>query len=109
MAIPHAPSGHPIDVRPFGNELPSAQTVALFKTDELEVIRMVFSAGKTFPPHKVAGATTIQCIEGRIEVSSEDCTCTLEPGQLLYLPGNMEHGVLALEDASALVTIILPD
>jgi quercetin dioxygenase-like cupin family protein len=107
MAISHAGSGEPIDVAPLGAHLPSTKTTALFKSQDLEVMRLVLLAGKSFPPHKVPGEITIQCIEGRIDVSAEGESHVLAPGQLLFLAGGVVHGVLALEDASALVTIAL--
>jgi len=107
MAIPHADSGQVIDVRPLGPSLANERTVALFKTEDLEVIRLVLPAGKGLPPHKVAGEITIQCIEGRIDVTVDGGISHLEAGQLVYLARDVVHGVAALEDASALVTIAL--
>lgn len=107
MAIPHATSGQPIDIRPLGPELPSARTVALFKTDELEVIRLILPAGRSVPPHKVPGEITIQCLEGKVEVTSEGRIQILHAGQLLYLSGGVLHSLVGIEDASALVTIVL--
>ena len=69
MAIPHAQSGQVIDVGPLGPSLADKRTVALFKTDDLEVMRLVLTAGKSLPPHKVAGEITIHCMEGRIDVT----------------------------------------
>lgn len=107
MAIAHTLSGQPTDVSPLGAALATARTVALFKTDELEVIRLVLPAGKSMPPHQVAGAVTLQCIEGQIDVTCEDGSHRLGAGQLLYLPGGVRHGVVGVEDASALLTIVL--
>jgi len=107
MAIPHADSGQVIDVRPLGPSLANERTIALFKTEDLEVIRLVLPAGKGMPPHKVPGEITIQCIEGRIDVGVDGRSHVLEAGQLLFLQGGVVHGVSALEDASALVTIVL--
>lgn len=107
MAIPHAVPGQAIDVAPLGTRLSSEQTIALFKSADLEVIRLVLPAGKSLPPHKVAGEITIQCVEGAIDVTAGDQSHVLRAGQLLYLSGNVMHGVTALEDASALVTIVL--
>ncbi len=107
MAMAHAHSGQPTDVSPLGAALSAARTVALFKTDELEVIRLVLPAGKSMPPHKVAGAVTVQCIEGKINVTCDDGSHILNAGQLLYLPGGVQHGVVGIEDASALLTIVL--
>ena len=53
MAIAHAAPGQIVDVQPLGNQLCETRNVALFKTDELEVIRLVMPAGKTMPSHWV--------------------------------------------------------
>jgi quercetin dioxygenase-like cupin family protein len=107
MAIPHALPGQAIDVAPLGARLSGEQTIALFKSADLEVIRLVLPGGKALPPHRVAGEITIQCVEGAIDITAGGQSHVLRAGQLLYLPGNVMHGVTALEDASALVTIVL--
>ena len=107
MAIPHANPGQPIDIRPLGPALPSARTLALFKSGELEVIRLILPAGKSLPPHEVPGEITIQCLEGRFEVTAGGHSHALQAGQLLYLPGGVLHSLVGIEDASGLVTIVL--
>jgi len=107
MAIAHASPGEAIDVRPLCSPLPSEKIVALFKSEQLEVIRLVLTAGKSLPPHKVPGGITVLCIEGSIDVTTEGKSHVLGAVELLYLSGGMTHGVMALEDASALVTIAL--
>jgi quercetin dioxygenase-like cupin family protein len=107
MAIDHAQPGRPVDVCPLGARLAQHKSHALFKSDQLEVMRLVLQSGKSLPPHKVAGEITIQCLEGRIEVGADETRHVLGAGQLVYLGGGVVHDVLALEDASALVTIVL--
>ena len=111
MAIPHAVAGQPTDVRPLGAALRAAQTVALFKSEELEVMRIVLLAGKSMPPHAVPGEITFQCLEGRVALTSgagaEAKTEVLLAGQLVYLAGGAVHSLLGVEDASVLVTIVL--
>lgn len=107
MAIDHAQPGQPVDVRPLGVRLADEKSHALFKSAQLEVIRLVLQAGKSLPPHKVAGEITVHCLEGRIDVGADQARHLLGAGQLLYLPGGVVHDVKALEDASALVTIVL--
>ena len=107
MALAHTTPGQPVDVQPLGAHLPSAKTVALFKSEDLEVIRLVLLAGKSLPPHKVPGEITVQCIEGALDVVTDGRSHVLRAGQLLYLSGGVVHGVTALEDASALVTVAL--
>lgn len=107
MAMPHATAGQIIDARPLGLGLATEKTVALFKAQDLEVMRLVLQAGKSLPPHQVAGEITIHCIEGVLDVTTDGRSHVLRAGQLLFLVGGALHGVKALEDASALVTIAL--
>jgi len=107
MAILHASSGESIDVKPLGARLSSEKTTALFKSEQLEVMRLVLQAGRSLPPHKVPGEITIQCIEGEIDVTSGGQSHRLQAGQMLFLSGKVLHGVVARQDSSALVTIAL--
>ena len=107
MSIPHAQSGQAIQVAPFGPALGQQRTVALFKSAQLEVMRMVLLAGKSMPAHKVSGETTIQCIEGKLDIQVDGVSTVLQAGELMYLAGAVPHSVTALVDASALVTIVL--
>lgn len=107
MAIPHALPGQVVEVQPLGLRLAHEKTVALFKAQDLEVMRLVLPAGCSLPPHKVPGEITVQCIEGAIDVTAEGQSHVLHAGQMLYLSGGVMHGVTALQDASALVTVAL--
>jgi quercetin dioxygenase-like cupin family protein len=80
---------------------------ALFKSRDLEVIRLLIPAGKGMPPHRVPGEITVQCVSGQVEIGLDDSTALLEPGQLLYLAGDAMHSVRAVTDTCALVTIAL--
>lgn len=107
MALKHADPGQVIDLKPYGAALAQKQSIALFKSDDLEVMRLVLLAGKTMPSHDVAGEITLQCLEGSIEVTAEGATQVLYPGHLMYLPGRAPHALFALENASVLVTVAL--
>ena len=107
MALPHASSGQIVDILPTEGTLPSAKSFALFKSAQLEVMRVVLPAGKAFPPHRVAGEITVQCLEGRIDFSVDGAAQELRAGQLLHLEGGVLHGLVGIEDSSALVTIVL--
>ena len=107
MALPHASSGQIVDILSSEGTLPSAKSFALFKSDQLEVMRVVLPAGKAFPPHRVAGQSTVQCLDGRIRLSVDGVEQELGAGQLMHLAGGVLHGLVGIEDASALVTIVL--
>lgn len=108
MAIPHVNPGEPIAVTPLGAaHLPGAKSTALFKAKDLEVIRLVLLEGKSLPPHRVPGEITVQCIEGSLDVVVDGKSHVLNQGQLMYLERGVMHSVVALEDATALVTVAL--
>lgn len=107
MAKPHASPCEVVDVRPLAGLIASTKTAAVFKSQDLEVIRVVLMAGQSLKPHKVPGEITVHCLEGCIDVSCGSHVSTLRDGEMLFLTGNAEHAVLAQEDSSALVTIAL--
>ena len=108
MAIPHAKPGEVVDVRPLGSALASAQTKTLVRAEQVEVIRLVVPAGKEIPEHKAKGEIVVQCLEGRVAFTAFGKTHNLEAGKLLYLPTGEPHSVKGVENASLLLTILLP-
>ena len=108
MAIPHAQPGEVVDVRPLGPALASAQTRTLVRAGQVEVIRLVVQAGKEIPEHKAKGEVVVHCLEGRVAFTASGKTQTLEAGHLLYLPNGEPHSVKGVENASLLVTVLLP-
>src|SRR5215831_10005753 len=108
MAIPHAKPGELVDIRPLGSALPSAQTATLVRAEQVEVIRLVVPAGKEISEHKAKGEIIVQCLEGKVAFTAFGKTQNLEAGRLLYLPTGEPHSVKGIENASLLLTILLP-
>lgn len=102
MGLPHAQPGQLIAVR---DQVPG--TRALFKTSQVEVIRMVLSQGRSLPEHKAPGEIIVQCLEGRVHFVTMGKTIELESGQMIYLSAGEPHAVNAVEDCCFLLTIIL--
>ena len=107
MAIAHAAPGQLVDVQPLGNQLSEARSSAVFKTDGLEVMRVVLPAGKTIPAHKVKGEMTIHCLEGEVELVAGGQTQRMKAAQMVWLEGSVEYAFTAVQNASLLVTIVL--
>lgn len=107
MAIHHLLSGEIANLQTSGCDALDTQSIALFKSAQLEVIRLVLPTGRSMPMHAVAGEITVQCLQGRIAFETAAETQTLLAGQLLYLRGGEPHSLLALEDACVLLTIVL--
>jgi quercetin dioxygenase-like cupin family protein len=107
MAIHHALSGELIDSRPLKSNLKNATTKTLYKSNHLEVFRMILLAGKAMPAHQVQGEVTVQCIEGSIEFAVAGSRRLMYAGDLICLAGGVEHSLKAVEDASVIVTMVL--
>jgi len=107
MALSHAHPGEIVDVQPLGSALATTKTRTLFKTDSLEMVRIVMTAGKEISEHEAPGEIIVQCLEGRIAFTAKGSTTELEAGQLLYLNAEEPHSVRCIEDASFLLTILL--
>ena len=108
MAIPHAKPGEIVDVRPMGPAFASARTSALVRDGQLELIRLVVPAGKKIEQHQARGEIVVHCLEGRVAFTAPGKTQNLAAGELLYLPAGELHALEGLEDASLLVTVLLP-
>ncbi|HEY5799861.1 MAG TPA: cupin [Burkholderiaceae bacterium] len=108
MAIPHALPGELISVAPYGAELAEEVTHAIFKSAQLEVIRVVLLAGKEYTGHVVPGEITIQCIEGQVKFDGP-VRSLLSAATMLYVPPAVPYKLVAVDDSSLLITIRLTD
>jgi quercetin dioxygenase-like cupin family protein len=108
MALPHAESGERIALRRSEDDIASFTSVALAKTEHMELIRLMLPKGKELPEHAVDGEISLVCLEGELAVHAEARTTVLGPGDMLWLKGRVPHAVLANEDAVGLLTILLP-
>jgi quercetin dioxygenase-like cupin family protein len=107
LAVKHAKPGDIVEVSPLGDRFAGATTTTLIKSESLEVIRLVLPAGKELPSHAVPGEITVQCLEGRVELTADDRRLELRAEQLVYLAGGVRHALKAIENATLLVTILL--
>jgi quercetin dioxygenase-like cupin family protein len=107
MARDRAGAGEAIDVRALGPTLQRTPTHALYKSDRIEVVRIVLAAGKSLPRHSVAGPITVQCVEGEVDFAVPRGVVRLGPGSLICAEGGTPHALTAIADASLLLTIVL--
>jgi quercetin dioxygenase-like cupin family protein len=107
MALDRAAAGDPIDVRPLGAALAATPTHALYKSDTIEVARIVLAAGKALPQHAVPGPITVQCLEGAVDFELPAGVTRLSAGELICVEGGTPHALRAVADASLLLTIVL--
>lgn len=60
------------------------------------------AAGSALPPHAHPSEQTGYLVSGRLRLAVEGCAQDVEPGDSWCIPGGVEHGATALEDAVAL-------
>ncbi|KQW63995.1 cupin 2 conserved barrel domain protein [Variovorax sp. Root411] len=106
MALHHASSGQVVALGTL--DVQAAETRALLKARDLEIMWLVLPAGKQVPPHAVSTSMTLQCMRGKVEVQVGGSVKLLEADEVMYLAGGVTHGLHALEDARLLMTIVLP-
>lgn len=107
MALEHRSSGEPIDLDPASGGPDTAVTTTLAKTDRFKAMRLVLRKGHELPTHEARGPITFQCLAGRLAFTSGGTTRELVAGHWLFLDATVPHSVVALEDSSALLTLIL--
>lgn len=110
MALPHATSGQVVRIgREAGESLSQFTSIALAKTEQMELIRMTVPAGRALAEHAVRGQVTLQCLEGEVAFDAHGRTAILRAGEMLYLEGGAPHALRANADSLLLLTIILRD
>ena len=107
MALKHAKPGQVITLVPAGEDTSTFSSIALTKTEQIELIRLVLPAGKEMPEHHVKGDITFQCLAGEIAFLTDGNPIALKAGEMLYLEGGTPHALRAVADSVALLTIVL--
>jgi quercetin dioxygenase-like cupin family protein len=107
MALPHAASGELIRLQRTEDDIAHFTSVALAKTEHMELIRLVLPKERDMPLHKVDGEITLLCLHGELVCDAHGTSTILRPGEMLYLLGGVPHALRANEDAVGLLTILL--
>ena len=107
MATHHAASGELVNLRSLATPLHDTQSTTLVREEQLKVMRLVLPAGKQLPDHAVDGPMTMHCLQGVVNVTTRDSRQTMRPGDFMYLAGRVPHTLLATEDATMLLTIVV--
>lgn len=107
MSQPHAKPAQVVQVAPLGAQLASAVTTALYKAEQLEVVRVVLPAGKALSEHTAPGEITLYCLEGLVWFQSGGAPQAMRAGDFVHLAAGAPHSLRAEEDASLLLTLCL--
>jgi quercetin dioxygenase-like cupin family protein len=106
MALYHATSGEIIDLANPPQDAPEEASTALFRTDDIEVIRRVLQPGQAVPQHEVNGDITLQCLTGSVKLIAHGKTQALPPGHLAYVAACEPYALQADQESVVLMTIV---
>lgn len=105
MSAEHAKAGAVVNLFPAQpDELKSS---TLIRAAHVEVFRLVLEKGKHLAEHRAAGAITIQCLQGEVELTAGGQTARMGPASLVYLDDGAPHAVTALTESVLLVSMWL--
>ena len=112
MSTHHAASGEIVDLATWADDLPFEKSKVIFKTEGLELARLVIKSGVTMQSGgycSVDGPIVVHCIEGevKVKVKTPEREISLKPGQLGDLEGGTEHALTGELDSLVLLTITL--
>jgi quercetin dioxygenase-like cupin family protein len=109
MALPHAQSLDVINVGPLGPKLRDAVSTSLIKTRRIQLLHMVLPEHHDQPMHHVDDESTVQCLEGEVEVVMPGGVRHLRAGNVVVLPAQQQHSLRARTNCAVLVTLLLRD
>jgi len=98
--------GEALNLSDLQEDMPEDASLALVKTSDMEVIRMVLPKGKEVTEHSVDGQVTVQCVKGKVTFVADNQVNELTKDDWLYLNRNQPHSMQALADSVLLVTIL---
>jgi quercetin dioxygenase-like cupin family protein len=105
--MPESRSEAVVPILPLGERFGAAHTAAILRSEQLEIVRLVLHAGKILREHRAPGEISLQCIEGKVELSVPSGTHELGPGDLIHLRSQVPHSLRALLDSSLLLTLCI--
>lgn len=104
MSAKHFGTGDLLTLIPEGEALKSG---TLIREAHAEVFRLVLQKGKHLAEHAAAGAITVQCVSGVIDMTALGKTQRMPAGTLVYLADREPHAVTAIEDSVLIVSMWL--
>jgi len=81
----------------------------LFATPDTRVVLFGFSPGQELTEHTSTKRALVQILSGECEFTLNGKPRKLRAGDLLHMPPNLPHGVIATKQFSMLLTLTRPD
>jgi quercetin dioxygenase-like cupin family protein len=82
------------------------ESIALLRTDQIEVIRRVVPAGTSVPVHTLHGDLTMLCLAGEIQLTVESTQKRLAQGVLALVEKGHAYSYASAAGGTVLMTIV---
>lgn len=108
---PHHAAVHHLDLEAAADELlrrlpgNRRQSESLAREAGVSVVMMAMESGDSIHEHSANGVVSVQLLRGRLSVSSNDETVTLEPRQMVLFQPRVRHSVEAKDRSVLLLTV----
>jgi quercetin dioxygenase-like cupin family protein len=79
----------------------------LAKEGSLRITQLALRKGKRLPSHQVAGAASVQVLQGRLRMRTASGDIDLAAGALAVLDARVAHSALAVTDCAILITMAM--
>lgn len=79
--------------------------ITIFKTNGMRIVLVALHTGAEMKTHTTAGIISVQVLEGKITLTTEQQTAVLTEGQMLALHAGIPHSVFASMEAVFLLTL----
>lgn len=102
-----------VDIPAFIRQIKSEETwqkndrnsITVFKTNDMRIVLGGLYQGAELLPHKAEGVMSIQVIEGKLEINTDNLSDTLQKGQMIAIHKHCNYRVVAAEETIYLLTI----
>ena len=82
--------------------------ITLMKSGRLRIVLIAMHEGNEMKMHQAEGPVSIQIIEGKLELTTENESVVLYKDHLLTLHEKIKHGLIASEETTFLLTMVNP-
>ena len=92
----------PADETGYNSALEKIRMKTLTYGEKTLMVKFRFEAGARLPRHSHSHEQTGYLVSGRMDLTVGDCVYQVNPGDSWSIPGDVEHGVMVLEETVAI-------
>lgn len=82
-------------------------SITIYKSDKLRIVLVGLHQGAELKTHKVNGSITVQILDGDIRFITGEQTIELSKGHIIVLEKQLDHSVVAINEAFFLLTLVV--